>query len=114
MADKLYVGETVTVTFEWWDKRISETKPEWRPHSAWMQAVNVEEITLTISKPNDNEDEILTLGAGVEPSGRAGEWIAHFETDGGAGIYNIDWLGEATDGYKSVNVTRVKAKARPA
>ncbi len=114
MADKIYTDETISTAFEMWDGTISQTKPEYRPHSAWLLPANVSTITLTISKPAPAVDEVLTLaGGGVVYSGRPGEWRAVFNTNAGAGKYWIDWRGVTTTGYASVTVSSVTAKARP-
>ncbi len=110
----MYVDETVSTSFEMWNGAISETKPEYRPHSAWLLPANISTITLTISKPAPAVDEVKTLaGGGVIYSGSPGKWVATFNTDGGAGRYWIDWRGVTTDGHSSVTVEKVTAKARP-
>ncbi len=115
MADKLYTDETITVTFEMWDGSLSQTKPEYRPHSAWLTAAAISQITLTISKPTPTVDQVKTLaGGGITASGRAGEWKATFDTDGGVGRYWIDWRATTTAGYSAVSVSSVTAKRRPA
>jgi len=114
MTDLLYTDETITVYFEMWDGELSETKPESRPDDAWLAEEDVAEITLTVSKPGGAEAEVQTLtGDEIEPSGRAGEWRARFDTDAGPGKYSADFRGVTVDDYHAVSVVSVKAKSRP-
>ncbi len=114
MTDFLYTDETVTVYFEMWDGEVSPEKPESRPDDAWLAAEDVAEITLTITKPNDAADEVKTLTDDeIEPSGRAGEWRARFNTDAGEGAYFATFEGDTIDDYRAVSSVRVSARPRP-
>ena len=114
MADRLYTDETVVVYFEAWDGEVSTTKPTTRPHAAWLDDGDVAEITLTVKKPGETADEVLTLTDDeVEPSGRAGEWRAYYNTDGGAGYYHADFRLATVDDKYAVSVTTVRARNRP-
>jgi hypothetical protein len=110
----IYEGSTILLYFEMWDKRISEEKPTYRPHRAWLSEADVDEITLTIRKPGDAEDEVQTLSDGITYSGKVGRWQAHFDIDDGAGRYAAIFVGLTDDGYTGVEVTRIRAKAWPA
>ncbi len=113
MADRLYTEETVLARFYMWDTQISETKPEYRPHDAWYLPADISTITLTVTKPNALETVKTLAGGSVVYSGKAGEWEATFDTDGGSGRYWIDWRGTTTDGFAAVSVSKVTARARP-
>lgn len=115
MADTLYVDSTILLYHEVWDKSLSEEKPAYRPHDAWLVPADVAEITLTIRKPGDTPDEVKTLsGGGIIYTGKVGRWQSDFDFDGGPGTYAAIFVVESTEGKTEVEVTRIRAKAWPA
>jgi hypothetical protein len=114
MAGILYTGATVLFYFEMWDRTVSEEKPAYRPHEAWLLPADISTITLTIRKPGTAADEVKTLsGGGVTYTGRVGRWQAIFDVDG-PGAYATIFVGETTDGHTGVEVTQLRARAWPA
>jgi hypothetical protein len=115
MAQTLYEHSTIVLFFDMWDNRISEEKPAYRPHEAWLSSSQVASIQLTIKKHGTAPDEVKTLaGGGVTPSGKAGQWKATFNIDGGPGAYAAIFKGTTSEGYVGVQVTKIRAKAWPA
>jgi hypothetical protein len=115
VAETLYTDTTVLLYFDMWDKTVSEEKPEYRPHDAWLSTAEVDEITLTIRKPGEAADEVQTLSDGdITYTGTVGRWQAHFDIDGGAGSYAAIFKGVTNDGHVEVDVRKLRAKAWPA
>lgn len=109
----IYVDTTILLYFDMWDKTVSEEKPDYRPHDAWLLEADVDEITLTIRKPGDTPDEEQTLTSGITFSGTQGRWRAHFDIDGGQGTYWAIFEGVTVNDYVGVEVTKIRAKAWP-
>jgi hypothetical protein len=115
VADTLYTDATVLLLFDFWDTRVQKEKPSYRPHDAWFSSGDVSTIELTIRKPGTAVDEVKTLaGGGIAPSGKLGQWKAHFHIDGGAGTYTPIFKATTNEGYRGVQVTKIRAKAWPA
>lgn len=110
MADKLYIDEGVTVYFEWWDDRLSASKPKTDDDPAWIQEEQVGEVTMTVFYPNGDQETQSYTGNDIEMTG-PGKFRTRFITHATvSGDHYAVWRGVDITGFPQVSVSKITSK----